>query len=88
MTDARNEEEMHRVEQAFADIFAKAIELGGTITGEHGVGVMKSPYLAWKLGEEGVNAMKTLKFAFDPNNIMNPGKIFAKETKKRVVVQK
>lgn len=88
MTDARNEEEMHRVEQAFADIFAKAIELGGTITGEHGVGVMKSPYLAWKLGEEGVNAMKTLKFAFDPNNIMNPGKIFAKETIKRVVVQK
>ncbi|GAE27103.1 glycolate dehydrogenase [Halalkalibacter wakoensis JCM 9140] len=88
MTDARNEEEIHRVEEAFAEIFAKAIELGGTITGEHGVGVMKSPYLAWKLGEEGVEAMKTLKFAFDPNNIMNPGKMFAKETKKRVVVQK
>ncbi|MFC0557969.1 glycolate oxidase subunit GlcD [Halalkalibacter alkalisediminis] len=88
MTDSRNEEEMHRVEEAFSEIFAKAIDLGGTITGEHGVGVMKSPYLAWKLGNEGVNAMKTLKFAFDPNNIMNPGKIFAKETKKRVVVQK
>ncbi|MFV8826767.1 glycolate oxidase subunit GlcD [Alkalihalobacterium sp. APHAB7] len=88
MTDARNKEEMERVEEAFADIFAKAIELGGTITGEHGVGVMKAPYLAWKLGEEGVNAMKTLKFAFDPNNIMNPGKVFAKETKKRVVVQR
>ncbi|MDE5413829.1 glycolate oxidase subunit GlcD [Alkalihalobacterium chitinilyticum] len=88
MTDARNQEEIERVEEAFADIFAKAIELGGTITGEHGVGVMKAPYLAWKLGEEGVNAMKTLKFAFDPNNIMNPGKVFAKETKKRVVVQR
>ncbi len=88
MTDARNTEEMERVEQAFAEIFAKAIELGGTITGEHGVGVMKSPYLAWKLGEEGVEAMKTLKLAFDPNNIMNPGKMFAKETKKRVVVQR
>ncbi|WP_216829007.1 glycolate oxidase subunit GlcD [Alkalihalobacterium elongatum] len=88
MTDARNKEEIERVEEAFADIFAKAIELGGTITGEHGVGVMKAPYLAWKLGEEGVNAMKTLKFAFDPNNIMNPGKVFAKETKKRVIVQR
>ncbi|WP_078428877.1 glycolate oxidase subunit GlcD [Alkalihalobacterium alkalinitrilicum] len=88
MTDARNKEEIERVEEAFADIFAKAIELGGTITGEHGVGVMKAPYLAWKLGEEGVNAMKTLKLAFDPNNIMNPGKVFAKETKKRVVVQR
>ncbi|WP_209122950.1 glycolate oxidase subunit GlcD [Alkalihalobacillus sp. BA299] len=88
MTDARNQEEIERVEEAFADIFAKAIELGGTITGEHGVGVMKAPYLAWKLGEEGVNAMKTLKMAFDPNNIMNPGKVFAKETKKRVTVQR
>ncbi len=69
MTDARNQDEMHRVEEAFSEIFAKGIELGGTITGEHGVGVMKSPYLAWKLGEEGVHAMKTLKLAFDPHNI-------------------
>ena len=42
MTDARNAEEMHRAEQAFAEIFAKAIELGGTITGEHGVGAESS----------------------------------------------
>ncbi len=88
MTDARDKEEMHRVEKAFEEIFEKAIQLGGTITGEHGVGVMKSPYLAWKLGEEGVEAMKTLKMAFDPNNIMNPGKMFAKETRKRVVVSR
>lgn len=88
MTDARNHDEIERVEEAFAEIFDKAIELGGTITGEHGVGVMKSPYLGWKLGDAGVEAMKTLKLAFDPNNIMNPGKIFAKETKKRVIVQR
>ncbi|WP_100405510.1 glycolate oxidase subunit GlcD [Bacillus solitudinis] len=86
LTDARDKEEMHRVELAFEDIFAKAIELGGTITGEHGVGEMKSPYLAWKIGEEGVRAMKAVKDAFDPNGIMNPGKIFAKDTRKRVVV--
>ncbi|PAQ16125.1 glycolate oxidase subunit GlcD [Bacillaceae bacterium SAOS 7] len=88
LTDARDHEEMERVEEAFAEIFAKAIELGGTITGEHGVGVMKAPYLEWKLGAEGIHAMKALKQAFDPHNIMNPGKVFAKESRKRVVVTK
>ncbi len=82
----RDKDELHRVEQAFEDIFAKAIELGGTITGEHGVGVMKAPYLEWKLGKEGIAAMKAIKQALDPNNIMNPGKVFAKSTRKRVVV--
>ncbi|RYI32374.1 glycolate oxidase subunit GlcD [Bacillus infantis] len=87
-TDARNKEEMERVENAFAEIFAKAIELGGTITGEHGVGVMKAPYLELKLGSEGIAAMQAVKAALDPKNIMNPGKIFAKDSRKRVVVSK
>ncbi|PKG23548.1 glycolate oxidase subunit GlcD [Niallia nealsonii] len=87
-TDVRNHEEIERVEQAFAEIFQKAVELGGTITGEHGVGMMKAPYLHLKLGEAGIAAMKAMKQAFDPNNIMNPGKIFAKDTRKRVVVEK
>ncbi len=85
-TDARNHEEMERVEKAFAEIFEKAIELGGTITGEHGVGAMKAPYLEWKLKKEGIAAMMGIKQAFDPNNIMNPGKVFAKDSKKRVVI--
>ncbi|MCP3760968.1 glycolate oxidase subunit GlcD [Domibacillus sp. A3M-37] len=85
-TDARDHDEMERVEAAFADIFAKAIELGGTITGEHGVGMMKAPYLEWKMGPEGIAIMKAIKHSFDPDNIMNPGKMFAKETRKRVVV--
>lgn len=88
MTDARDKEEMDRVEKAFAEIFQKAIELGGTITGEHGVGIMKAPYLSLKLGETGINAMLAIKRALDPNNIMNPGKIFAKDERMRVVVQK
>ncbi|WP_433744264.1 glycolate oxidase subunit GlcD [Falsibacillus pallidus] len=87
-TDARNHEEMERVEMAFAEIFAKAIELGGTITGEHGVGMMKAPYLEWKLGKEGVAVMKAIKAALDPSNILNPGKVFAKESRKRVVVSR
>lgn len=56
-TDSRNHEEMERVEKAFEEIFEKAIEFGGTITGEHGVGVMKAPYLEMKLGKEGVAAI-------------------------------
>jgi len=85
-TDARDREEMERVEKAFEEIFAKAIEFGGTITGEHGVGAMKAPYLEWKLGPAGMAVMKAIKQALDPNNIMNPGKVFAKSTRKRVVV--
>ncbi|QDP41392.1 glycolate oxidase subunit GlcD [Radiobacillus deserti] len=86
MTDVRNQEEMERVEKALEEIFKKAVSLGGTITGEHGVGAMKAPYLHLKLGEAGMNAMEQLKKAFDPNNIMNPGKIFAKAERKRIVV--
>lgn len=86
LTDVRNEEEMLRVEQALAEIFHIAIELGGTITGEHGVGEMKAPYLEWKLGSSGIHVMKGIKQSIDPQNIMNPGKMFAKETKMRLVI--
>lgn len=86
LTDVRDEDEMLRVEQALAEIFHIAIELGGTITGEHGVGEMKAPYLEWKLGESGIRVMKAIKQSIDPQNIMNPGKMFAKETKMRLVI--
>ncbi|TDL82763.1 glycolate oxidase subunit GlcD [Peribacillus frigoritolerans] len=88
LTDVRNHEEIERVEKAFEEIFVKAIELGGTITGEHGVGVMKAPYLELKAGKEGIAAMKAIKHSLDPNNIMNPGKMFAKDSRKRVVVSR
>lgn len=86
LTDVRDEEEMLRVEQALAEIFHVAIELGGTITGEHGVGEMKAPYLEWKLGTSGIHVMKMIKQSIDPQNIMNPGKMFAKESKMRLVI--
>ncbi|MDH6348454.1 MULTISPECIES: FAD-binding oxidoreductase [Brevibacillus] len=88
MTDARNTEEIERVEHAFEEIFAAAIELGGTITGEHGVGIVKAPYLEWKAGAAGMEVMKGIKQAFDPNHLLNPGKMFAKESRQRVVVQR
>lgn len=85
-TDARDAEEIHRVEQAFEEIFAAALELGGTITGEHGVGMVKAPFLEWKIGVSGVSLMKGIKHVFDPDNLLNPGKVFAKESRKRVVI--
>jgi glycolate oxidase len=88
LTDIRDKEEMSRVENAFEEIFHKAIELGGTITGEHGVGAMKLPYLHLKVGEAGIDIMRNIKLAIDPNNIMNPGKMFTISDRKRVVVQK
>lgn len=76
LTDARNKSEMERVEQAFGEIFEAAIGLGGTITGEHGVGMAKAPFLEWKTGRAGLEVMKGIKKAFDPQGILNPGKIF------------
>ena len=86
LTDARNLEEMALVDKAFEEIFHKAIELGGTITGEHGVGAMKLPYLHLKIGEAGVEVLRGIKNAIDPNHIMNPGKIFAESERNRVVI--
>ncbi|PQP87125.1 FAD-binding oxidoreductase [Paenibacillus sp. AR247] len=87
-TDARNQEEIHRVDEAFEEIFEAAIRLGGTITGEHGVGLVKSPFLEWKVGAAGMEVMKAIKQSFDPHNLLNPGKMFAKETRKRVVIDR
>lgn len=87
-TDARNQEEIHRVDEAFEEIFEAAIRLGGTITGEHGVGLVKSPFLEWKVGAAGMEVMKAIKQSFDPHNLLNPGKMFAKEARKRVVIDR
>ncbi|WP_249436100.1 FAD-linked oxidase C-terminal domain-containing protein [Paenibacillus sp. Marseille-Q4541] len=88
MTDERDQEEMQRVEQAFDEIFRSAIELGGTITGEHGVGLAKMNYLHLKVGAGGIELMKQIKAAFDPNHIMNPGKMFAGSERRRLVVKR
>lgn len=76
LTDERDKEEMERVEHCFEEIFKKAISLGGTVTGEHGVGCMKSKYLPLLVGEAGIQVMKRIKSAFDPAGVLNPGKIF------------
>jgi glycolate oxidase len=64
-----------RAEAAFGEIFAAAMELGGTITGEHGVGAAKRPWLAARLGADQMALLRRVKQAFDPAGILNPGKL-------------
>jgi len=76
LTDERNADEMHRVELAMVEIFDYAVALGGTITGEHGVGLAKKAFLPRAIGDASLGVMKQLKRALDPDGILNPGKIF------------
>jgi glycolate oxidase len=76
LTDERNKEEMHRVEEAFKEIFAEAIRLGGTITGEHGIGMAKKSFLPKFAGDAQMRVMRELKRSLDHKQILNPGKMF------------
>ncbi len=69
-------EERAKAEEAVKEIFAEAIRLGGTLSGEHGIGTSKAPYLEMELSPEVLETLKAIKKLFDPNNILNPGKIF------------
>jgi glycolate oxidase len=75
LTDIRNKEEMERVVKAIDEISVKAVELGGTLTGEHGIGIAKREILPLELGEVAMGITKNIKKAFDPLNILNPDKV-------------
>ncbi|MBN1478245.1 FAD-binding protein [Candidatus Sumerlaeota bacterium] len=74
--DERDAEEMERVERAIDEIFEAALRLGGTLSGEHGIGLAKRRYMERQFGPEGMAMMSRVKAALDPKNILNPGKIF------------
>jgi glycolate oxidase len=76
LTDERDVEEMHRVHVAFDAIVSKTLELGGTITGEHGVGLAKKAWLRKQLGDDSYVLLRQIKSTLDPRGLMNPGKIF------------
>jgi glycolate oxidase len=76
LTDERDEAEMARVHHALNDIVTKTLELGGTITGEHGVGLAKKPWLRQQMGDNSYELMREVKRALDPKGLLNPGKIF------------
>ena len=66
----------HRAEEAFSDLVRVALDLGGTITGEHGVGSLKKRWLPLELGERELARQRAIKALFDPRGIMNPGTVF------------
>ena len=76
MIDSKVAGQSEKAEKAIAEVFAGALELGGTMSGEHGVGIMKAPFITMELSSAGIDYMKTIKRALDPNNILNPGKMF------------
>lgn len=77
LTDERDKEEIERAEKALEEIFRAAVACGGTITGEHGVGLAKKRFLPEVAGNEAIEIMRKFKTLLDPNNVLNPGKVIS-----------
>jgi glycolate oxidase len=73
LCDARDKDEMERVEKAMDEIVDYALSVGGTLSGEHGIGITKSKYLPKQLSETSLRMMRAIKKTFDPLGILNPG---------------
>jgi len=76
--DSRDEDQLHRVEKAGWEIMKACVDLGGTISGEHGIGLEKQDAMRMVFNEDDFNVQRGLKRAFDPDNILNPGKVLPK----------
>jgi glycolate oxidase len=76
MIDKKIPGELEKAESAIEEVFKGALELGGTMSGEHGVGIAKAPYIPLEITPAAAIYMKAIKRSLDPNNILNPGKIF------------
>ena len=76
---AQNRNNMNRVDLGVKAVLARVIQMGGTISGEHGIGQAKKRYLSMELSVESIRLQAAIKMAFDPNIILNPDKIFPKE---------
>ncbi len=74
--DKESHEDVERAGRLIPEIMKLALKLGGTISGEHGIGLTKKDYLGLEIGSEELKIMKKIKRVFDPNSIMNPGKVF------------
>jgi glycolate oxidase len=76
MLDKENPEEVRNADKAVKELFQKVLEMKGTLSGEHGIGITKAPYLGMEVSQPARDLMIQVKKAFDPNGILNPGKIF------------
>ncbi len=75
-TNSREKQDLDRLQDTLTDIFEAALELGGTLSGEHGIGLEKKRLLAKALDPRAIEIMKAIKNVLDPNDIMNPDKIW------------
>ena len=75
MVDGKDPEQVKIGYEAIEEVFQATIDLGGTLSGEHGIGLAKAPYMNMAFTDEEMNLFKTIKKAFDPNNILNPNKM-------------
>jgi len=75
VVDGANEEELHKGHQAIEEIFQMVVDMGGTLSGEHGIGTSKAPFMGIAFNEMEIKLFKEIKKSFDPNNILNPGKM-------------
>ncbi|TFG92269.1 MAG: FAD/FMN-containing dehydrogenase, partial [Syntrophobacterales bacterium] len=64
------------IEEGIKDLLRRVLSMGGTISGEHGIGIAKKRFLPMELSAESIRIQKAIKDVFDPNQILNPGKIF------------
>ncbi len=74
--DPREPGELERVIEAGGEILKLCVDAGGTITGEHGIGIEKNKYMSWLFTEDDIKAMERIKDTFDPRGLFNPGKVF------------
>ena len=75
LCDKNDPVEMARVNAAIDELFAATLRLGGTLSGEHGIGTSKQRYLPWEIGDVGVEISERIKRALDPQDLLNPGKV-------------
>ena len=75
MVDGSSQDELDRGHQAIKEIFQLVVDMGGTLSGEHGIGTSKAPFMSIAFNEEEIELFRAIKASFDPNNILNPGKM-------------
>jgi len=80
LLDPDDPDEVQRAHSAVGDLFQLTVDLGGSLTGEHGIGIAKAPYLGIEVSQETVEVMRSIKRALDPNNVLNPHKTFDFDT--------
>jgi glycolate oxidase len=84
MFDLREPGIMHQVEGAGEEMLRAVVELGGALSGEHGIGLEKSAFMPWIFSPDDLEAMQRVKGVLDPDGILNPGKIFPDPSRKKL----